>query len=223
MGVSPPAPKKTENISKSTVGRCLQFCRSGFLLRQGKARREYCCIVKGFNAAWAKICPSNRVKCGACAKMQNRTASRAGLKIGHARFCTDFCADISGGCAVLTKFLTQLNGRGGFHRRVFECVACRLKQKCMFCRPKSQQNASRFFSCSVILHSAHTKTCKKQGVCALYRAKTNNEALHYANCKMPAKAILQVFKMRLQNKKNCATCTKCETRFCRKQLIFSAE
>ncbi len=161
MGVSPPAPKKTENISKSTVGRCSQFCRSGFLLRQGKARREYCCIVKGFNAAWAKICPSNRVKCGACAKMQNRTASRAGLKIGHARFCTYLCADISGGCAVLTKFLTQLNGRGGFHRRVFECAACRLKQKCMFCRPKSQQNASRFSSCSVILHSAHTKTCKK--------------------------------------------------------------
>lgn len=156
-------------------------------------------------------------------KMQNRAASRAGLEIGHARFCTDFCADISGGCAVLTKFLTQLNGRGGFHRRVFECAACRLKQKCMFCRPKSQQNASRFSSCSVILHSAHTKTCKKQGVCALYRAKTNNEALHYANCKMSAKAILQVFKMRLQNEKNCATCTKSETRFCRKQLIFSAE
>lgn len=153
--------------------------------------------------------------------MQNRAASRAGLKIVHARFCTDFCADISGGCAVLTKFLTQLNGRGGFHRRVFECAACRLKQKCMFCRPKSQQNASRFSSCSVILHSAHKKTCKKQGVCALYRAKTNNEALHYANCKMSAKAILQVFKMRLQNEKNCATCTKYETCFCEKQLIFS--
>lgn len=54
-------------------------------------------------------------------------------------------------------------------------------------------------------------------------AKTNNEALHYANCKMPAKAILQVFKLRLQNEKNCAICTKYETRFCRKQLNFSAE
>lgn len=64
--------------------------------------------------------------------MQNRAASRAGLEIGHARFCTDFCADISGGCAVLTKFLTQLNGRGGFHRRVFECAACRLKQNACF-------------------------------------------------------------------------------------------
>ena len=46
--------------------------------------------------------------------MQNRAASRAGLEIGYARFCTDFCADISGGCAVLTKFLIHLNFRGGF-------------------------------------------------------------------------------------------------------------
>lgn len=156
-------------------------------------------------------------------KMQNRAASRAGLEIGHARFCTYLCADISGGCAVLTKFLIHLNFRGGFHRRVLARTACSREQKCMLCRFKSQENASRFSSCSTILHSAHTKTCKKQGVCALYRAKTNNEALHYANCKMSAKAILQVFKMRLQNEKNCATCTKSETRFCRKQLIFSTE
>lgn len=153
--------------------------------------------------------------------MQNRAASRAGLEIGHARFCTDFCANISGGCAVLTKFLTQLNGRGGFHRRVFECAACRLKQKCMFCRPKSQQNASRFSPCNAFLHSTHTKTCKNRAFTHRRRAKTNNEALHYANCKMPAKVILQVFKMRLQNKENCAICTKCETCFCGKQLIFS--
>ena len=157
-------------------------------------------------------------------QMQNRAASRAGLEIGHARFCTYLCADISGGCAVLTKFLTQLMDAAVFTAAFLNCAACRLKQKCMFCRPKSQQNASRFSSCSVILHSAHTKTCKKTGrLHTAAGAKTNNEALHYANCKMPAKAILQVFKMRLQNKENCATCTKCETRFCRKQLIFSEE
>ena len=156
-------------------------------------------------------------------KMQNRAASRAGLEIGHARFCTYLCADISGGCAVLTKFLIHLNFRGGFHRRVLARTACSREQKCMLCRFKSQENASRFSSCSTILHSAHTKTCKNRAFTHRRRAKTNNEALHYANCKMPAKAILQVFKLRLQNKKNCATCTKCETRFCRKQLIFSTE
>ena len=31
------------------------FDRDGFLLRQGKARRKYCRIYKGFNAAWVKI------------------------------------------------------------------------------------------------------------------------------------------------------------------------
>lgn len=145
--------------------------------------------------------------------MQNRAASRAGLEIGYARFCTDFCADISGGCAVLTKFLIHLNFRGGFHRRVLARTACRRKQKCMLCRSKSQENASQFSSCSTILHSTHTKTCKRRVFACRHGAKTNNEALHYANCKMPAKAILQVFKLWLQNKKNCATCTKCETRF----------
>ena len=143
-------------------------------------------------------------------KMQNRAASRAGLEIGHARFCTYLCADISGGCAVLTKFLIHLNFRGGFHRRVLARPACRRKQKCMLCRFKSQENASRFSPCNAFLHSTHTKTCKNRAFTHRHRAKTN-------------KAILQVFKMRLQNKENCATCTKCETRFCRKQLIFSAE
>ena len=90
---------------------------------------------------------------------------------------------------------------------VFECAACRLKQKCMFCRPKSQQNASRFSPYNAFLHSTHTKTCKNRAFTHRRRAKTNNEALHYANCKMPAKVILQVFKMRLQNEKNCAICT----------------
>ena len=61
MGASPPAPKKAENISKSTSDRCSQFCRSRFLLRQGKARGEYCRIVKSFNAAWAEICPSKPI------------------------------------------------------------------------------------------------------------------------------------------------------------------
>lgn len=65
------------------------------------------------------------------------------------------------------------------------------------------------------------KLAKNRAFTHCRRGKTNNEALHYANCKMPAKAILQVFKMRLQNKKNCAICTKYETCFCEKQLIFS--
>lgn len=95
-------------------------------------------------------------------KMQNRAASRAGLKIGHARFCTDFCADISGGCAVLTKFLIHLNFRGGFHRRVLARTACSREQKCMLCRSKSQENASRFSPCNAFLHSTHTKTCKNR-------------------------------------------------------------
>lgn len=97
-------------------------------------------------------------------KMQNRAASRAGLEIGHARFCTYLCADISCGCAVLTKFLIHLNFRGGFHRRVLARTACSREQKCMLCRSKSQENASRFSSCSTILHSTHTKTCKKEGL-----------------------------------------------------------
>ena len=62
MGASPPASKKAENISKSTADRCSQFCRSRFLLRQGKACREYCRIVKSFNAAWAEICPSKPIR-----------------------------------------------------------------------------------------------------------------------------------------------------------------
>lgn len=36
------------------------FDRDGFLLRQGKARRKYCRIYKGFNAAWVKSSDQNR-------------------------------------------------------------------------------------------------------------------------------------------------------------------
>ena len=32
------------------------------MFRQGKARREYCRIVKSFNAAWAEICPSKPIR-----------------------------------------------------------------------------------------------------------------------------------------------------------------
>ena len=39
----------------------MQFCRSRFQLRQGKARGEYCRIFKSFNAAWVKICPSKPI------------------------------------------------------------------------------------------------------------------------------------------------------------------
>lgn len=155
--------------------------------------------------------------------MQNRAASRAGLEIGHARFCTYLCADISGGCAVLTKFLIHLNFRGGFHRRVLARPACRRKQNACFAGSNRRKMQADFLPAMRFCHSTHTKTCKNRAFTHRHRAKTNNEALHYANCKMPAKAILQVFKMRLQNKENCATCTKCETRFCRKQLIFSAD
>lgn len=92
--------------------------------------------------------------------MQNRAASRAGLEIGYARFCTDFCADISGGCAVLTKFLIHLNFRGGFHRRVLARTACSREQKCMLCRSKSQENASRFSPCNAFCIALTQKLAK---------------------------------------------------------------
>jgi len=47
--------------------------------------------------------------------------------------------------------------------------------------------------------------------------------MRYANCKTLGKAVLQVLKMRLQNAKHCAIFTKYKTRFCEKQLIFSAK
>ena len=57
-GVSPPASQKPKITRRSIAGRCGQFCRSRNVSRQGKARREYCRIVKGLDAAWAHFCPS---------------------------------------------------------------------------------------------------------------------------------------------------------------------
>ena len=42
------------------------------MLRQGKACREYCRIVKSFNAAWAKICPSKPI----CVRLSSAYAKK---------------------------------------------------------------------------------------------------------------------------------------------------
>ena len=57
-GASPPASQKPKITRRSIAGRCGQFCRSRNVSRQGKARREYCRIVKGLDAVWAHFCPS---------------------------------------------------------------------------------------------------------------------------------------------------------------------
>ena len=57
-GASPPAAQKPKITRRSIAGRCGQFCRSRNVSRQGKARREYCRIVKGLDAVWAHFCPS---------------------------------------------------------------------------------------------------------------------------------------------------------------------
>ena len=58
VGVSPPASQKVKSTRIPIAGRCGQFCRSRNVSRQGKARREYCRIVKGLDAVWAHFCPS---------------------------------------------------------------------------------------------------------------------------------------------------------------------
>ena len=58
VGASPPASQKAKTSRISIAGRCGQFCRSRNVSRQGKARREYCRIVKGLDAVWAHFCPS---------------------------------------------------------------------------------------------------------------------------------------------------------------------
>ena len=57
-GASPPAAQKPKITRRSIAGRCGQFCRSRNVFRQGKARREYCRIVKGLDAVWAHFCPA---------------------------------------------------------------------------------------------------------------------------------------------------------------------
>ena len=57
-GARPPASQKPKIARISIAGRCGQFCRSRNASRQGKARREYCRIVKGLDAVWAYFCPS---------------------------------------------------------------------------------------------------------------------------------------------------------------------
>ena len=57
-GASPPASQKPKITRRSIAGRCGQFCRSRNVSRRGKARREYCRIVKGLDAVWAHFCPS---------------------------------------------------------------------------------------------------------------------------------------------------------------------
>ena len=57
-GASPPASQKPKITRRSIAGRCGQFCRSRNVSRQGKARREYCRIVKGLDAVWAHFCPA---------------------------------------------------------------------------------------------------------------------------------------------------------------------
>ena len=57
-GASPPAAQKPKITRRSIAGRCGQFCRSRNVSRQGKARREYCRIVKGLDAVWAHFCPA---------------------------------------------------------------------------------------------------------------------------------------------------------------------
>lgn len=147
---------------------------------------------------------------------------RASRNKRAARKCTHFCAELIRACAVLTKFLIYLNKRGGFHRCVLARSACCSDENAAFAGAKSQIIASRRLSQTVLLHHPRMQTCKKCAFADCQSRKTNNEAMRYANCKMPAKAILQVFKMLLQNAKYCANFTKSKTRFCEKRLIFSA-
>ncbi len=156
-------------------------------------------------------------------KMHRRVMLRASRNNCTVLNCTHFCAELIRGCTVLTKFLICLNKRGGFYRRVFALSVCMLIENAAFAAAKSQMIASCLSFKPPFLHHRRMQSCKKCARSARERSKTNNEALHYANCKMSAKAILQVFKMRLQNAKYCATFTKYKICFCEKQLIFSSE
>ena len=78
------------------------------------------------------------------------------------------------------------------------------------------QEKARFCSLTVC------KLAEKRAADTPRSGKTNNEAAPYANCKMFDEAVLQVFKMLLQNAKPCASFTKSKTRFCEKRLIFLA-
>jgi len=54
-----------------------------------------------------------------------------------------FCSELIRACAVLTKFLTHLNKRGGFDRRVFTLPAYAISKNAVFPAAKSQMIASR--------------------------------------------------------------------------------
>ena len=50
--------KSQKSLVNSSLAGALQFCRSRNVPRQGKARREYCRILKGLDAVWGHFCPS---------------------------------------------------------------------------------------------------------------------------------------------------------------------
>ena len=50
--------KEQKSLENTSLAGAAQFCRSRNGSRQGKTRRAYACMAKGFDEAWAHFCPS---------------------------------------------------------------------------------------------------------------------------------------------------------------------
>jgi len=61
MGAGPPASKKAENISKSTSARCFAVLPEQIFVQARQSVKRILPYFKGFNAAWAKICPAKPI------------------------------------------------------------------------------------------------------------------------------------------------------------------